>query len=138
VAQKLLGAPTIGRGSALAGGGGGGSQRSQIRPHAAQNLQKQLKKTGGFEHFLAHKSWRTPFFAQKYLIDILPSCFLRNTLILTFFVTNALWSYTFSRFRKSYTPPAAQIRFKASLVLLFKVTLPPSGEYTRAVNHKYE
>ncbi len=37
-AQKLLGEPTIGRGSARAGGGGGGSQQSQIRPHAARNV----------------------------------------------------------------------------------------------------
>jgi hypothetical protein len=34
-AQKLLGALTIGRGSARTGGGGGGSQRSQIRPFPA-------------------------------------------------------------------------------------------------------
>ncbi len=30
VAQELLGAPTIGRGSAQPGGGGGGSQRSEL------------------------------------------------------------------------------------------------------------
>jgi hypothetical protein len=39
-AQKLLGAPTIGGGSAWAGGGSGGSQRSQISPQAARNVQK--------------------------------------------------------------------------------------------------
>ncbi len=44
VAQKLLGAPTIGGGSAQAGGSGGGSQRSQIRPHATRNVQKLTKK----------------------------------------------------------------------------------------------
>jgi hypothetical protein len=37
--QKLLGAPTVGRGSAQAGGGGGGSQRSQVRPMPAKNRQ---------------------------------------------------------------------------------------------------
>jgi hypothetical protein len=37
-AQKLLGAPTIGVGSARARGGGGGSQRSQMCPHAARNV----------------------------------------------------------------------------------------------------
>ncbi len=47
VAQKLLGVPTIGRGNAPAGGGGGGSQRSQICPQAAWNVQK-WQKTGGF------------------------------------------------------------------------------------------
>jgi hypothetical protein len=40
-AHKLLGAPTIFGGSAQAGGGGGGSQRSQIRPQAAWNVQKR-------------------------------------------------------------------------------------------------
>jgi hypothetical protein len=36
VAQKLLGAPTIGGGSAWAGGGGGGSKRRQISPQSAE------------------------------------------------------------------------------------------------------
>jgi hypothetical protein len=40
-AQKLLGALTIGGGSAQARGAGGGSQWSHIRPHAAQNVQKR-------------------------------------------------------------------------------------------------
>jgi hypothetical protein len=66
VAQKLLGAPSIGGGSARAGGGDGGSQRSQICPPATQNIQKQ-QKMGIFQHFLAYKSPKTPFFAQKYL-----------------------------------------------------------------------
>ncbi len=43
-AQKLLGVPTIGMGSARAGGGGGGSQRSQIHfsavNHSAHNNNK--------------------------------------------------------------------------------------------------
>jgi hypothetical protein len=43
VAQKLLAVPTIGGGSAQAGGGGAGSQRSQTRPHAARNIRKQRK-----------------------------------------------------------------------------------------------
>jgi hypothetical protein len=42
-AQKLLGAPTIGRGSAKVGDGGGGSQMSQIRPQVARNVRKQRK-----------------------------------------------------------------------------------------------
>jgi hypothetical protein len=40
VAQKLLGALTIGGGSARAGDGGGGSQRSQIRPQDALECMK--------------------------------------------------------------------------------------------------
>jgi hypothetical protein len=40
VAQELLGAPTIGGGSAQVGGGVGGSQRSQINPQASKNVRK--------------------------------------------------------------------------------------------------
>jgi hypothetical protein len=43
VAQKVLGAPTIDVGSARAEGGDEGRQRSQIRPHAIRNVQKQRK-----------------------------------------------------------------------------------------------
>jgi hypothetical protein len=42
--QKLLGAPTIVRGSAEAGGGGVGSLGRQISPYAGQNTQKRLQK----------------------------------------------------------------------------------------------
>jgi hypothetical protein len=43
-AQKLLGAPTIGRGIARAGSGGGGSQRSQICSQAAECMKTAKKK----------------------------------------------------------------------------------------------
>jgi hypothetical protein len=42
-AQELLGAPTISDGSARPGGGGVGSQRRQISPPAARNVQKQCR-----------------------------------------------------------------------------------------------
>jgi hypothetical protein len=45
-------------------------------------MHNNSKKTGGFAHFLACKSPKTPFFAQKYLTNILPRRFLRKTLIL--------------------------------------------------------
>jgi hypothetical protein len=34
------------------------------------------KKTGGFAHFLANKSSKTPFFTQKYLTRYTPEIFL--------------------------------------------------------------
>jgi hypothetical protein len=86
-AKKLLSVLTFGGGSARAGGGCGGSQRSQICPHAAGKVRKQQKKTGGFTHFLAYKSPKTPFSLKSTLQDILLRRFLRNTLILKFFFT---------------------------------------------------
>jgi hypothetical protein len=53
---------------------------------AARNIQK-WQKTGGFTHVLAYKSPKTPFFAQKYLQDMLMRCFLRNTSILKLLIT---------------------------------------------------
>jgi hypothetical protein len=70
-------------GSAQAGGSGGGSLASQIRPHAARNIQKRQKK-GGFLLFLALKLLKMPFFAQKYLNRVV---FFRNTSILKFVIT---------------------------------------------------
>ncbi len=37
---------------------------------------------------------------------------MRNPLVLNFLLLKALWSYTCSKFWKSYTPPAARIRVK--------------------------
>jgi hypothetical protein len=63
---KLLGAPTIGGGSARSRGGGGGGHRSQISLPSRPKYTKKAKKTGGFEHVLAYKLPKTPFFAHKY------------------------------------------------------------------------
>jgi hypothetical protein len=41
---------------------------------AARNIRK-LKKTGGFTHFLAYKSPKTPFFTLKYLARYNPELF---------------------------------------------------------------
>jgi hypothetical protein len=65
-APELLGAPTIGGGSARPGGGGGEIHRSQYTFTAERNSQKR-QKTGGFAHVLAYKSLKTLFFALKYL-----------------------------------------------------------------------
>ncbi len=48
---------------------------------------KKGKKTAGFAHVFAYKSLKTPFFALKFLTRYTHETFLRNTLILTFFVT---------------------------------------------------
>jgi hypothetical protein len=61
-APELLGAPSIGGGSARHWGGGGEFPRSHIYLHS-----QKRRKTGGFAHVLAYKSPKTPFFALKYL-----------------------------------------------------------------------
>ncbi len=67
-APELLGAPTIGGGSARPGGGGGEIHRSHTyMPSQPYEIAKNGKKTGSFAHVLAYKSPKTPFFAQKYL-----------------------------------------------------------------------
>ena len=60
---ELLGAPTIGGGSARPWGGGG----EVIYTFTAVRNSQKRRKTGGFAHVLAYKSQKTPFFAQKYL-----------------------------------------------------------------------
>ncbi len=62
-APELLGALTIGGGSARPWGGGGEVIYTFI---AVRNSQKR-RKTGGFAHILAYKSPKMPFFALKYL-----------------------------------------------------------------------
>jgi hypothetical protein len=65
-APELLGAPTIGGGSARSGGGGGKGHRSQISLPSRPKYKK-MAKTGSFALVLANNSPKTPFFAQKYL-----------------------------------------------------------------------
>jgi hypothetical protein len=62
-APELLGAPTIGRGSARPGGGGGEVIYTFT---ALRNSQKRRKK-GGFAHVLVYNSLKTLFFTLKYL-----------------------------------------------------------------------
>jgi hypothetical protein len=62
-APELLGAPTIGGGSARPWGGGG----EVIYTFTAVRNSENGKKTGGFAHVLAYKTPKTPFFALKYL-----------------------------------------------------------------------
>ncbi len=66
-APELLGAPTIGGGSARSrGGGGGGSQKSN-KTFKPPEIYENSEKTGGLAHILAEKLLKMPFFTQKYL-----------------------------------------------------------------------
>jgi hypothetical protein len=66
-APELLGAQTIGGGSARPWGGGGEFHRSHIYIHSSYEIAKNGKKTSGFAHVLAYNLPKTPFFALKYL-----------------------------------------------------------------------
>jgi hypothetical protein len=61
-APELLGAPTIGGGSARPWGGGG----EVIFTFTAVRNSRKRQKNGGFAHVLAYNSPKTPFFALKY------------------------------------------------------------------------
>jgi hypothetical protein len=75
-------------GSARAGGGGGGSYRCQIRPHAALNVENE--KTSDVAHFLAYKSLKTPFFAQKYFKRYTPETFFEEYNNFNIFLTSGI------------------------------------------------
>ncbi len=61
-APELLGAPTIGRGSARPWGGGG----EVIYTFTAVRIAKKSKTMCCFAHVLAYNSLKTPFFSLKY------------------------------------------------------------------------
>jgi hypothetical protein len=73
VAQKLLGVPTIGGGSARAGADWWRELKEEISPQQAE-YTKTVQKTGTF--WLKNCRKRC-FFAQKYLIRYTPKIFLR-------------------------------------------------------------
>jgi hypothetical protein len=50
-------------------------------------MHKNSKKTGGFAHFLACKSPKTPFFAQKYLTKYSSETFFEENINFKFFIT---------------------------------------------------
>ncbi len=58
MAPELIGAPTIGGGSARFGGSGGGGHRSQISLPSRPKYTK-MAKSGGFAHVLSYKSPKT-------------------------------------------------------------------------------
>ncbi len=62
VAPELLGAPTIGRGSSACGWWWRGSEKSK-KPSKTPEIYENGEIMDGFEHVLAYKSQKTPFFA---------------------------------------------------------------------------
>jgi hypothetical protein len=50
-------------------------------------MYENSEKTGSFSHFLAYKSLKMPFFAQKYFIRYTPRTFCEEYIILRFFAT---------------------------------------------------
>jgi hypothetical protein len=86
-------------------------------PSQPYEIAKNGKKTGGFPHVLAYKSPQTPFYALKYLTRYTHETFFEEHINFKIFsLLKPLRSYTCSKFRKSYTPPAAQIRVNISII----------------------
>ncbi len=113
--QKLLGAPTIGRGACPDRGWWWRKLKEVNKPLAGRNIQKQCWKRVVSSNFWLKNSPKTPFFTQKYSIRYTPKMFLRYTLIKILLLFKALWSYTCSKFWESYTPQAIWIRVKQYL-----------------------
>jgi hypothetical protein len=70
----LLGALTIGGGSAQPRGGGGGSQRSQI----SLQSRPEYRKTASFPRVLTLKLPKTTFFTEKHLTKYTPKMFFEE------------------------------------------------------------
>ncbi len=91
------------------------SQNSYI-PSQQSEIAKKGEKTGGFTHVLSYKSPKTPFFALKYLTRYTHEAFFKEYINIKIFRNlSHCGSYTCSKFRKSYTPPAARIRVNVLL-----------------------
>jgi hypothetical protein len=87
-APELLGAPTIGRGSAQPEGGGEGSPRSQRSLPSHPKYTKTAEKMGGgFTYFLAYKLPKTQFFVQKYLTRYISETFFEEYINFKIFTT---------------------------------------------------
>jgi hypothetical protein len=77
-APELLGAPSMGGGSARPRGGGGESYRSQISLQSRPKYTKTAKN-GRFHELFSLKIAEKAIFALKYLQNKITRCFLRNT-----------------------------------------------------------
>ncbi len=69
-----------------------------------------MDKNGQFPALLDLRIAKNAIFTQKYLIRYTFRWFFRNTWIKTILLLKAILSYSCSKFRKSYTPLAAEIR----------------------------
>jgi hypothetical protein len=75
-------------------------------------IYKNGEKKDSFMHFLAYKSPKTPFFVLKYLTKYNHETFFEEYMNLKKSLLKPLQSYTSSKFRRSYKPPAIRIRVK--------------------------
>ncbi len=110
-APELLGAPTIGRGSARPGGGGGEIHRSHTYiPSQLYEIAKNGEKTGGFVHVLAYKSPKTLFFALKYLTRYTHEMFFEEYTNFEAHYLSRCRDIPLQSFGSHISPPAARIR----------------------------
>jgi hypothetical protein len=86
-APELLGAPTIGRGSAQSRGGGGGGCRSQISLQSRPKNTKTAKKRAVSQHVLAYKLPKMLFFTQKYFKRYTHKMFFEEYINFKLFIT---------------------------------------------------
>jgi hypothetical protein len=110
VAQKLLGVPTIGGRSAWAGG-----WRRELKeankPSSWPKYTKTALKTSGLPTLIDLKIAENTIFCSKYFIRYSSQMFLRNTLILKFWLLKALWSYFCLMFRSQIHPQPSRLGF---------------------------
>jgi hypothetical protein len=90
------------------------------KPPRWPKYTKMAPKMVCFPHFLT-KSPKAPFFTQKYIIRYTYSqdVFLGINEFLNFSLLQAMWSFTCSKFRESYTPSAIRIRVNFEIINIF-------------------
>jgi hypothetical protein len=99
VAPELLGAPTIGGGSARPRGGGEQSDRSQISLPSRPKYAKTVKKQAALRTF--------------WIIDRRKQRYLRNTAILKLFTTSAIAElFLFKVLEVIYAPRCPELGLK--------------------------
>ncbi len=104
-AQKLLGAPTIGGGVPWQGVVVEGVKGVKYAPKLPRMYENGKKRTVSRIYWLKNRQ-------KRYT----PETFLRNTFIWKKILIKEVLSYSWSKFWKSYMPPAAWIRVKAKAV----------------------
>jgi hypothetical protein len=77
------------------------------KPPASTKITKTASETSSFAEIMP----KTPFFAQMSLIRYNAKMFFEEYINFNFFfLLQALWSYTYSKFWESYRPPAIRIK----------------------------